>query len=78
MRCYLVTAKDGEETLGRRYAGTNALAREARDTLMEQFDVKKKDVAIEDAEIPVAKNDLLGFVNELLAEQDAEPEADEK
>jgi len=74
MRAYKVTAVEhdgGEEfTLGTRYAGTNAEARATRDQLVEQFGLKKKDVTIEEAEIPVAKADLLAFINELLTEQD--------
>lgn len=70
MRAYKVTAADDEGVLATRYAGTNADARAARDELVEKFSIKKKDVTIEDAEIPVAKADLLAFINELLTEQD--------
>lgn len=75
MRAYKVTAADDEGVLGTRYAGTNALAREARDQLVEQFGIKKKDVTIEDAEIPTGKAELLEFINGLLAEQDYTEEA---
>lgn len=71
MRCYKVTVEVDDEVYATRYAGTNALARETRDELMEQFEVKKSQVKIEDAEIPVAKDALLEFVNELCAEMDA-------
>jgi hypothetical protein len=61
MRCYLV------EGGGRkRYAGTQAEARSARDEIMDQTKVKKKDVSINEAEVPVAKNELLEFINGLL------------
>lgn len=75
MRAYKVTASDDEGVLGTRYAGTNALARETRDQLVVQFGVKKKDVVIEDEDIPTSKNELFEFINELLAEQDYVEEA---
>ena len=82
MRAYKVSAieKDGDEefTLGTRYAGTNAEARATRDQLVEQFGVKKKDVSIEEAEVPTAKADLLVFINELLTEQDYVEDDDEE
>lgn len=76
MRAYKITAQDSDGVLGTRYAGTNAQAREVRDQLVGQFGVKKKDVTIEDAEIPTAKADLLEFINELVAEQDYVEEDD--
>jgi hypothetical protein len=73
MRCYLVTAKNSDDvSVGRRLASTNADARAIREDLMENFDLKKKDVTIEDHEVPVAKPDLLAYLNGLLAEQDIE------
>ena len=77
MRCYKVTVEVDDEVYATRYAGTNALARETRDELMEQFEVKKSQVKIEDAEIPVAKDALLEFVNELCAQMDAVDSEDE-
>lgn len=67
MRCYLVTGPGAK-----RYAATNADARAKRDELVEQLGCKKKDVEIEQAEIPTAKADLLEFVNGLCAELDEE------
>jgi len=71
MRCYSVKAmgKDGR-IIGRRYAGTAALSREAREVLMATFGVKKKDVSIDEVEVPTAKADLLVFVNQILTKQD--------
>lgn len=71
MRAYQVTAKDGDEVLGTRFAGTQADSRSTRDELMEQFDVKKSAVEIEEVEIPMAKPDLLAWINELSAKSDA-------
>lgn len=65
MRCYLV------EGGGRkRYAGTQADARDTRDTIMAEAGIKKKDVSINETEVPVAKTELLEFINELCKAQD--------
>lgn len=70
MRCYLVTGPGAK-----RYAATNADARTKRDELVEQLGCKKKkDVKIEQTDIPVAKVDLLEFINGLCAELDKESE----
>lgn len=63
MRCYLVT--DGTH---RRYAGTQALAREARDSLVETRDLNKNQVTIAETEIPMAKPELLKFINDIIEE----------
>lgn len=73
MRAHKVTAWAGDAALATRYASTAALAREARDELMEAQGVKKKDVTIEQTEVPTAKAELLEFLNGLLAERDASP-----
>lgn len=65
MRCYLVTGPGAK-----RYAATNADARATRDELVEQLDCKKKEIEIEQTDIPVAKTDLLKFINGLCAELD--------
>jgi hypothetical protein len=70
MRCYLVTAKSGGEVLGSRIASTNADAREVREDLMTTFEVKKKDVDIEAHEVPLAKSELIEYLNVLLIKQD--------
>jgi hemoglobin-like flavoprotein len=67
MRCYLVKGPGAK-----RYAATNADARTKRDELVEQLGCKKKDVEIEQAEVPTAKADLLDFINELCTELDEE------
>lgn len=65
MRCYLVTGPGAK-----RYAATNADARSTRDELVEQLGCKKKDVEIEQVEVPTAKAELLEFINELCKELD--------
>lgn len=70
MRAYQVTAKDSNTVLGTRYAGTQADARTKRDELMVQFDVKKNQVTIDEVEVPVAKAELLEFINQLASQAD--------
>lgn len=77
MRAYKVVAAEGDTTLGFRFGSTQADAKEKRDSLMEQFSIKKSAVLIEEVEIPVAKAELLAFINELAEGQDAVEEADE-
>ncbi len=67
MRCYLVQGGGRK-----RYAGTQADARSTRDTIVEETGCKKKDVTIEEAEVPVAKAELIEFINGLCAETDKE------
>lgn len=67
MRCYLVKGPGAK-----RYAATNADARTKRDELVEQLGCKKKDVEIEQTDVPVAKAELLDFINELCTELDEE------
>jgi hypothetical protein len=71
MRAYQVTAADGDTTLATRYGSTQADARAKCDELVEQFNVKKSAVTIEEVEIPTAKADLLEFINDLASQQDA-------
>lgn len=80
MRCYEVsTVTDGPDQNGQpteikhiQYAGTQADARAHRDHFVETLGVKKKDVTIEETEIPTAKGDLLAFINGLLTKKDGE------
>jgi hypothetical protein len=65
MRCYLVT---GPGT--KRYASTNADAKTTRDELVEQLGAKKKDIEIKQVDVPVAKAELLEFINALCVETD--------
>jgi hypothetical protein len=65
MRCYLVTGPGAK-----RYAATNADARNKREELVEQLGCKKKDVEIAQVEVPTAKAELLDFINELCTELD--------
>ncbi len=62
MRCYLVKGPDV-----RRYAGTMAEARETRENMMETHALKKKEVEIEQVEVPTAKEGLLKVLNEICA-----------
>jgi len=73
MRAYEVKAVEGDddELLGRRFGATQADARAKRDELMEKFGVKKSACTIEEVEIPMAKAELLEFINELASENDA-------
>lgn len=78
MRCYLVTAKsNADDVLGRRIAATNADARAVREDLMETFDVKKKNVDIENHDVPVAKPELIAYLNDMLVAQDEAPDENE-
>jgi hypothetical protein len=81
MRCYQVTATNTKgQIVATRLASTNADARAVREDLMESFDLRKKDIEIENHEVPVAKPDLLSYINDLLAHNDItieEQEADE-
>lgn len=66
MRCYLVQGGGRK-----RYASTNAVASATRNTIIAETGAKKKDVTIEQINIPVAKAELLEFINGLCAETDA-------
>ena len=72
MRAYTVTATDDDVQVAVRYAGTNADAKAKKDELVEKFDLKKNQVVIEQVEIPVDKNGLLEFINELSEKSDME------
>jgi hypothetical protein len=65
MRCYLVTGPGAK-----RYGSTQADAHAKRDALVDKLGCKKKDVEIEEVEVPVSKADLLEFINGLCAEAD--------
>lgn len=54
------------------YASTNADATATRNTIVEETGAKKKDVTIEQTDVPTAKAELLEFINELCAELDEE------
>lgn len=71
MRAYKVNDKQKKVT---RFAGSQTDAKTHRDAIMEGLDVKKKDVTIEEIEIPTGKTELLGFLNELSAEYDEDDE----
>lgn len=67
MRCYLVQA-----LTNKRYAATNADAKVKRDEIMAKLGCKKKDVEIEQVEVPTSKTELLDFINKLCEEMDEE------
>lgn len=67
MRCYLVKGPGAK-----RYAATNADARTTREELVEQLGCKKKDIEIEQTDVPTAKAELLDFINGLCKELDEE------
>ena len=77
MRAYKVIAVDGAAQLGFRFAGTAAESKIKRDELVAQFSIKKKDVSIEDCEVPTGKAELLEFLNTMAAEQDAVEDEEE-
>lgn len=76
MRCYLVTAKDGDTVIARRYAGTNALAKDTRDELVDKLEIKKKDVTVDQTEVPLAKDQLIEYLNALVTQLDLEEEGE--
>lgn len=70
MRCYKIKAVGKDGVVATRYAGTNADAKDTRDQLVQKTGLKKKDVSIDQDEVPMAKADLLDFINALLVKQD--------
>lgn len=65
MRAYLVTGGGR-----RRYGATQADSKAKRDEIVEATGVKKSEVSIEEAEVPMDKPSLLEFINGLCAELD--------
>lgn len=62
MRCYLVEAPGVTV-----YASTQADARAKRDELLEKHEgLKKKDVSIAEHEVPLAKAELISYLNNLV------------
>ena len=55
----------------RRVAASQADGRLMRDAIMAEFNVPKKAVALQPLDVPTKKEDLIGFLNELLATIDA-------
>jgi hypothetical protein len=51
-----------------RFAGAMAGAREQKNELVDNKGVRKKDVEIEEIEIPTAKSELVPFLNDLVKE----------
>lgn len=68
MRAYLVSAQPQGSTVKFLIASTQADAKEKRDELVDDLGIKKKDVNIEEIEIPNSKQELLDFINEQITE----------
>jgi hypothetical protein len=54
-----------------RFVASQAAGREMRDLFMQEYSVKKKDVALEPIQVPTHKDELLQFLNEAYAQIDA-------
>ena len=54
-----------------RFVASQADGREMRELFMQEYSVKKKDVALEPVQVPTHKDELLQFLNEAYAEIDA-------
>ena len=72
MRCYKVVVNGAGFVMATRLAGTNASANEIRNGFVTSLQVKKKDVEIEQIEVPMQKGELLEFINQIHASQDNE------
>lgn len=68
MRAYLVSAQPQGSIVKFLIASTQADAKEKRDELIDELDVKKKDCNIEEIEIPNSKQELLEFINEQISD----------
>jgi len=76
MRAYKVTTATEEQdgqgvsvlTTHTQFAGSMAEVRAVRDTYVEELGVKKKDVDVEEVDIPTSKTELLPFLNNLMKE----------
>ena len=55
----------------KRFVASQADGREMRDLFMQEYSVKKKDVALDPIQVPTSKPELLQFLNEAYAEIDA-------
>jgi len=66
MRCYVVATTDNEGNKHQAFASTNATAKEQRDQYVEAYGVKKSEVDVSQTDVPLAKAQLLSFMNELL------------
>ena len=55
-----------------RFGTSQADAKAKRDTLVAKVGCKKKDVKIEEVEVPTSKDSLALFINELAAKADKE------
>lgn len=60
MRCYVVEAGGLKK-----YAGTQAEARQVKAELAVRASIKEREVTVTETDVPLAKADLLAFINEL-------------
>ncbi len=67
MRAYKISAVGDGKPLG--FGGSQAHAREVRDQVMARKELRKKDLQIEEVEVPTGKTDLLEFINGLLGDE---------
>lgn len=69
MRAYQVSAQPNGEIIKFLIASTQADARVKRDELISDIpNLKKKDVVIEEIEVPTGKSDLIEFINNAINE----------
>ena len=63
MRAYQVTAQPGGKVVEFAIASTQADAKAKRNGMVEKLSIKKKDVTIEEIEIPTKKDELVEYIN---------------
>lgn len=66
MRCYKVQVTDDLGTTHQAFAGTGALVKQQRDEYATSLGVKKSDVEVTPIDVPLAKAELLSYMNQLL------------
>lgn len=67
MRCYLVTNNMYVPKAKKQYAGTQAEVATIKKQAMAEG-AKRKDIDVKEVDVPVAKAELIKFINELVAE----------
>ena len=82
-RCKTAPTTQGESTMNlwqislpgkcKRFAASQAEARELRQLFMDEFKVTKKNVTVEPCEVPTRKQELIEFLNVAYAQIDAPP-----
>lgn len=61
MRCYKIYVEDDVSVT--RVAGTMAAARQARQEIVDAGNYKKKEIGIEEIDVPTKKDELLEYIN---------------